>query len=379
MSTKRVHVLFFTSQLGNGGAEKHLVRVANHLDRSRFRVSVAVARGGGSYEPELAGDIGFHVLNAPRMIRARGPLRDLMGHLSPDVVCGVMSHAIVVAILACAGQSRRPAIVGSVQDAIRLRQDVNRWRRLRGRLLRATLPHLYPRADHIVTLAQGVRRDLLKLVPQIEGRVSVIPNAGLNDADAEVGPPESRPSGPVLVASGRLAEQKGFSYLLDALRILRERIPATLWLLGEGPLRGQLQEQAERLGIADAVRFLGFRADPHAFVRAADVFVLSSIYESFGNVIVEAMAVGTPVVAANCPYGPAEIIHDGVNGVLVPPRDPAALADAVQRLLDEPALRARVGEAGRARARDFAASVIAEQYGALFERVHAGRGVPASV
>ncbi|HEX2210102.1 MAG TPA: glycosyltransferase [Longimicrobium sp.] len=371
--SERVHVLFFSTELGRGGAEKHLVRVANHLDRGAFRVSVAPTRGGGTFEAELRDDIGLHALGTRRMILARKPLRALVERIRPDVVCGVMDHANVVAVLACAGLRGGPAVVGSVQDAIRLRYQVDRSHRLRERALLAALPFVYPRADHIVTLSEGVRRDLLQIAPRIAGRVSVIPNAGLDGETAEAGPAEPRPDGPVIVASGRMTEQKGFGYLLQALRILRERTPATLWLLGEGPLRGELEAQAARLGIADAVRFPGFRADPHAFVRAADVFVLSSVYESFGNVIVEAMAVGTPVVAADCPYGPREIIRDGVDGVLAPPRDPAALAAAVQRLLDDPALRRRLGEAGRVRARDFSAPAIAARYGDLFERVHAAR------
>jgi hypothetical protein len=123
MSTESVNVLFFSSQLGTGGAERHVVRIANHLDRNRFRVAVAVARGGGVYEPELAGDVDLHVLNAPRMIRACKPLRTLVTRLRPDVVCGVMDHANVVSILACSGLPDRPAVVGTVRDPIRRRHQ----------------------------------------------------------------------------------------------------------------------------------------------------------------------------------------------------------------------------------------------------------------
>lgn len=372
LGDKRLHVLFFTSRLGGGGAEKHLVRVANHLDRGRFRVSVASTRGGGSYEGELADDVDFHVLGVQRMLSAPRPLRALIRRLRPDVVCSVMDHANVAAVVACAGRGG-PALVASLQDSVRLRLEIDGRNDLRARLLLASIPLVYPRADHIVALSEGVRRDLLQLVPGVESRSSVIHNAGLDGSGGEAGPPVPRPDGPVLVASGRLTKQKGFPYLLEALRILRQRTPATLWLLGDGELRAELEAQAAALGIADAVRFLGFQADPHAFVRAADVFVLSSVLESFGNVIVEAMAVGTPVVATDCRYGPGEIIHDGQDGLLVPPRDPAAIAAAVQRLLDDDALRQRIAQAGRARARDFDANVIAERYGALFERVHAGR------
>jgi glycosyltransferase involved in cell wall biosynthesis len=125
------------------------------------------------------------------------------------------------------------------------------------------------------------------------------------------------------------------------------------------------------------VSFEGFQANPFAFMRAADVFVLSSEFEGFGNVIVEAMAVGTPVVATDCPYGPEEILDGGRYGCLVPPGDPQALADALARVLADPALRARMSAAGRERARAFSSQAIADEYAALFERV-LPEGAPAA-
>jgi glycosyltransferase involved in cell wall biosynthesis len=254
---------------------------------------------------------------------------------------------------------------------------------MRKRMVLATLPYVYPRADRIVALSGGVAREVESLSRRLRGRVSIIPNAGMDGSVRALAQetPADLPAadGPVVVASGRLTEQKGYPYLLEAMRRVREEIPASLWLLGEGHLRAPLQAQAEELGIAGAVRFLGFRDNPHAVVRAADVFALSSLFEGFGNVIVEAMAVGTPVVSTDCPYGPGEIIRDGVDGLLVPPADPAALAAALLRVLRDPELAGRLREAGLRRAEDFSAHAAAERYGALFEEVAAERraGQPA--
>jgi glycosyltransferase involved in cell wall biosynthesis len=367
-----LHVLFFTASLGGGGAEKHLVRVANHLDRGRFRVSVAVARGGGSYEPELAPDTVFHPFPAGRMSRAVAPLRALVRHARPDVVCSLMDHANCAALAATAGLRGAPPVVACVQVSpdMHLRRNVT-WGK---RALLAAVRGLYPRAGGVVAISEGVRRELLDIVPGVEGRTRVIYNAGVDEQMLAMGAEPFDPppgEGPVVVACGRLTEQKGFADLLDAFAALRRALPARLWIVGEGELRGELEARARSLGIEDHVWFAGFQRNPYRLMGAADVFALSSLYEGFGNVIVEAMAVGLPVVATDCPHGPAEIIRDGETGVLLPPADPAAMAAALERVLRDGALRARLRTAGGRRAGDFAAGPIAAEYGSFLAAVAA--------
>jgi len=367
-----LHVLFFTSSLGGGGAEKHLVRVANHLDRGRFRVSVAVARGGGSYEPELAPDAAFHPFPGGRMSRAVAPLRALVRRARPDVVCSLMDHANCAALAATAAMRGAPPVVACVQvsPAMELRRNLT-WGK---RALLAGVRGLYPRAGGVVAISEGVRRELLDIVPGVEGRTRVIYNAGVDEEVRALGAEPFDPppgEGPVVVACGRLTEQKGFADLLDAFAALRRALPARLWIVGEGELRGELEARARRLGIADHVWFAGFQRNPYRVMAAADVFALSSLWEGFGNVIVEAMAVGLPVVATDCPHGPAEIIRDGETGVLVPPADPAAMAAALERVLRDEALRGRLRAAGGRRAADFAAGPIAAEYGRFLASVAA--------
>ncbi|HSU17092.1 glycosyltransferase [Longimicrobium sp.] len=371
---ERLHVLFFTASLGGGGAEKHLVRVANHLDRGRFRVSVAVARGGGSYESELAPDVAFHPLPGGRMARAPLALRRLVRRLRPDLVCSFMDHANCVALASTAGLRGAPPVVAGVQvsPAMEFLRDPD-WRR---RALLRAIRALYPRAAGVVAISRGVEDEVARVVPRVAPRIRVIYNAGVDDEVMRLAAEPFEPppgEGPVVLACGRLTEQKGFSTLLDAFALLRRTVPAArLWLVGEGELRGELTAQAAALGIADAVWMPGFRANPYQLMRAADVFALSSLWEGFGNVIVEAMAVGTPVVATDCPHGPAEIIRDGKSGLLIPPSDAGALAGALARVLGDGALAGRLREAGRARANDFAAPAIAAGYGRFFQAVAHG-------
>jgi glycosyltransferase involved in cell wall biosynthesis len=173
---------------------------------------------------------------------------------------------------------------------------------------------------------------------------------------------------PLALALGRLHKNKAFDVLLAALA----RVPRLhLWLAGEGELRDALESQAASLGIADRVRFLGWREDAAALLAAADFVVCPSRQEPLGNVVIEAWAAGIPVVAA-ASAGPRELIEDGRSGLLVPVEDDAALATAMTRLVTEPDLRARLAEAGRAayeaefteaqvvaRYRDFLAKVAA--------------------
>jgi glycosyltransferase involved in cell wall biosynthesis len=164
----------------------------------------------------------------------------------------------------------------------------------------------------------------------------------------------------VFVTAGRLVGHKDHPTMLRALALHRQHTPARLLVLGTGDMLESLQALARDLGVADAVDFLGFRANPLPYFRRADAFLLTSLSEGFGNVLVEAMACGTPVISTDCPHGPREILDNGRFGKLIPLREPVALAAAMGRL---PELRARCPEAKlRAHARTFTYAACAARY-----------------
>lgn len=176
----------------------------------------------------------------------------------------------------------------------------------------------------------------------------------------------------VLLALGRLHEAKAFDVLLDAMAI--ERRPV-LWLAGEGPRRAALEGRARGLGLAGRVRFLGWRSDRAALFGAADICVFPSRYEPFDTVTLEAWAYRRPLVAA-ASAGPAGIVRDGVDGLLVPVDDAPALAAAIKRLIDEPELAARLVAAGwRRYAAEFTEAACVERYVELFRRLLAARAL----
>ena len=159
--------------------------------------------------------------------------------------------------------------------------------------------------------------------------------------------------------------------MFAAMQAVTTKPAPLLRILGTGEDEEDLKQLVETKGLADRVEFLGFRDDALAHMRAADLFVLSSRWEGFANVIVEAMAMGTAVVATDCPHGPAEIITDGLNGRLVPVRNPKALARVIDEVLADPKSRADMAAAGVVRAEDFGVSAIAGKYATSFRNFSA--------
>lgn len=373
---ERLRVLFFSASLGGGGAEKNLVRVINRMDRERFEPALAVAIPGGEYEPELAADVAISALkrgrprfSLPRVLGSAWPLRRVVRDWRPDVLCAVQDHAAVAAAMSMSGLSSRPRLVANIQNtpSVRLR----RGRRPGQRLLWALAQRLYARIDRFAAASRGVADDLEASIPAARGRVEVISNA-IDDRAAELAAerlPEERPAERLVVACGRLTEQKGFSHLVRAFAEVARRIPAQLWILGEGPERRSLEQLARTLGVGDRVRLLGFRQNPFCYFAAADLFASSSLWEGFQLVLMEAAACGAPIVASDCPHGPAELLDGGRCGILVPPADSAALAAAMTAVLSDADLAAELAAKGRQRAAAYTAGQAAEGFGELFTRL----------
>jgi glycosyltransferase involved in cell wall biosynthesis len=369
-------VLFYTIALSGGGAESHALRVMNHLDRSRYQPELAVSRRGGNYEKFLRDDVPIHGLGIDRIPSSTGrvavsgvALRRLLSRDRYDVLCSLLELPNLVGILATRGLANAPRVLPCVQIPPTIEFERTRWGR---DFMLPALRRAYPHADRVVALSHGVKSDLVRMQPQLEGRVEVVHNACVDArvrAAAKLAIDEPLPKGPLLVACGRLTYQKGLPHLIEAMTKVRERHPAELWILGEGPDRAQLEALIRERGLTESVRLLGFRDSPQRYMARASLFVLSSLYEGFGNVVAEAMASGAAVVSTDCPYGPSEILVHEESGLLVPVADASALAGAIVRMLDDEAFRARIAEAGRARAELFDAQRIADAYADLFDRV----------
>ncbi len=223
---------------------------------------------------------------------------------------------------------------------------------------------LYPRAARVVAVSKGVRAALVTEVGLEPERCVTIPNtidvAAIDQALASSAPPRL-PADSFLVAVGRLVPQKGFDLLIDAYRSLPGTAPP-LVILGEGPERPALEAQVRRLGLEGRIVLPGVVDNPYAYLARAVCFVLSSRHEGWPLVLMEAMACRCPVVAFDCPYGPAEILEPGESGILVPPMDVEALAAALARVIGDPALRARLAQGGRSRVEALGVERVAESW-----------------
>lgn len=227
----------------------------------------------------------------------------------------------------------------------------------------------FARADMFVGCTPDIARHIREAGIAEDRVTSVATFAGLDEDPAiDRAACDTPEEVPLILCLARLHPKKGLDTLLDALV---ELPGAWLWIAGDGPLQGELMAQAERLGLTDRVRFLGWRTDRGALLRTADLLAVPSRYEPFGTVMVEAWQTGTPLVAAAA-QGPAATVEDGENGLLVPIDDVSALAAALRRVIDDPALRARLVAGGRQtyEAR-FTRAAVVSAWRAAYERAMA--------
>jgi glycosyltransferase involved in cell wall biosynthesis len=230
-------------------------------------------------------------------------------------------------------------------------------RRTPSLLERSLIWYLLRRPSIILVPSKGVKDDLIKNFRASEKKVVVIYNGidikTVNDMAEETLNINDDFNGHTIVTACRLNAQKDFVTLLRAFKEVRDKIESRLIIVGDGELREEIIAQSRHLGIERDILITGFQRNPFPFIKRADVFVLSSFFEGFGNVIIEAMALQVPVIASNCPSGPAEIIQNGVNGFLVPVNDHYRMAKTILMLLQDERLRKEIAAKGKERAGHF--------------------------
>jgi len=325
--------------LRGGGAEGAMVRLANELAGRGHTVEVVVMQAEGPWKAELTPAVRIVNLDRSRVIAALFPLRRYLKGRGGVFVAN-MTHLNVVSMTASLFLARRP-LMFVVEHNDRQRQLDGISRPLRW-LFTRLLSVMYRQAHAVLAVSRDLAADIDRILHFKPGSTQVLPNGlDLEAVEAQASQPVAPGDlaelpRPLLLAIGRLVEQKGFSLLLDAAAVVLQKQAATLVILGEGPLRSELALKARQLGIAHAVYFPGFLSNPFPLLKHADLFVLSSLYEGFGIVVLEAMACGTPVVASDCHWGPAELLGDGEAGRLVPTGDAAALAQGILEMLAAP-------------------------------------------
>ncbi|WP_084961074.1 glycosyltransferase [Thermoactinospora rubra] len=231
----------------------------------------------------------------------------------------------------------------------------------------------YGKLDAVTVLTRTSQEEYRRALPGLP--VMLIPNA-VQGGGAMLSTQEH----PVVVAAGRLVSQKGFDLLIPAFgQVVRRHPDWRLRIFGTGPRGDRLQALIDELGLGEHVRLMGRTAAMDRELARASVFVLSSRFEGLPMVMIEAMSHALPVVAFDCPTGPADVLTDGEDGVLVPPQDVDALAAALDRLLADRDLRVRMGAAAAVTARAYSPEVVMPMWEELFERLLEGRASRGSV
>jgi glycosyltransferase involved in cell wall biosynthesis len=365
-------VLLLINNMGGGGAERVVATVANYLHRTLKWTVTILTLEDGPVQYELAPGIEVRSLHGAHLTAG---LRSLFGvplltielawflrRHPVDSVMGFLVRSNLILVLSRWLGNRRPIIISERCATDTLYPGDT----LKSRMMRVLISALYPFADRIVAISNGVKDALMRL--GVDGaRVRVVYNPqNLAQITSAVGAiPLNRPLGrPVrIVAAGRLTDQKDYPTLFRAVRQLcDEGVDARLIVFGEGPDARKLESLARKLELQTRIEWRGWVASPHVPMAQCDVFVLTSRWEGFGNVIVEAMACGLPVVCTDCQSGPREILADGEYGLLVPVGDSAAVAAAIRRLINDPQLRASLRTRGLERAREFDVDRVAHQY-----------------
>lgn len=362
MSRNPIHrdaprIALLLDTLGNNGASIMLWRLAVGMMQRGVGVDLLSRHVTDSYRSNPSGS----AVNGPRFIGLRSThalwsVPSLVSYLRRERPAAVLvsdklrTNLALLRARRLAGVSTRLGLRASIHLSRELQLCSAAKRRSRLQRIR----RVYPEFDPLITVSHGVADDLASIAGVDRERIQVLPNPVitrefLQQAEEPLSDPWFAPGAPpVILGVGRLEQQKDFPTLLRAFALLRRQGPCRLLILGEGSRRGELQALAQHLGVGADCRLPGHSPNPYPFMAQASVFVVSSAWEGIVNVLTEALALGTPAVATDCPSGPREILCNGELGPLVPVGDDAALADAIQATLEQPpdAALLRAGVAG---------------------------------
>lgn len=350
-------IAFHFPRLSSGGVEKMRIILARELLARGHEVHFVLCQVVGEYLSQVPPGVKIVDLQASRTLRSFLPLRAYLDREAPDALISSLGPQNVVAILAGCFSKAKTKIFVTQHNA--LRHQSRSGQSLQQQLIPFLYRFLLPKADGVIAVSEGLADEVAEVARFDRGKIFVAYNPACPADPPQAGVHEPVLQRPYIISVGRLVEQKGYPDLLEAYaKLCRSNDRFDLVVLGVGPLMEELTTLAASLGVADRVHFLGFRKDPSSYLAAASLFVMASRYEGFGNVLVEALAAGVPVVSTNCDFGPSEILSGGKFGTLVEVGDVDGIERAMQAMLDCP----MPAETLRLRAMDFAPDAVTDRY-----------------
>lgn len=336
MPSKTISILL--PDLRGGGAERMHVLLEREFTAKGYMVNFVLMRKTGELLQELVPEAMVHDLKTAKLRTLLMPLIRFLKAERPDALLVAMWPLTTIAIWAVKLSRVPTRIVISDHNPMSIKPEA---KGIFGTFpMRLTMQISYPFADAVVCVSNGVGEDIAKLARMSTDNLNVIYNPAArgelpeNQLSDETISPWLKADHRVITV-GSFKKQKNHSLLINCFAEVVKSKNATLLILGEGRLRPELEKLIKQLGLEQKILMPGFTQDPYPYYLAADLFVLSSEYEGFGNVIVEAMECGLPIVSTDCQSGPREILEDGKYGKLVPVGDTNALASAMLTSLDE--------------------------------------------
>lgn len=333
----RPDISIYTNRLAGGGAERIIVTLLHEFVSRNLKVDLVLNQSSGYFISQLPPEV--RLIDLDVLLPLREAIPKLIKYLReerPKAMLTTMHPYIEAALIAKKLSFTSTRLIIREANTLSLNapktQDKARWSPFLAKFL-------YPWADEIIAISEGVAEDLVKVAQISNKRIQVIYNPAITPnlkrmAQISLDHPWfSHGEPPVILGVGRLEPQKDFATLIKAFALVSLKQPCRLVLLGQGSQHENLQELAIELGVDNKIAMLGFQENPYQYMARAAVFVLPSAWEGFGNVVAEALALGTPVVCTNCQSGPAEIINQGKYGWLVPVGDDRTMANAILEVL----------------------------------------------
>jgi len=356
-------IALFLPTLTPGGIERCMLNLASGFIQQGVNVDLIVADYRGDFISKIPDDTAVVDLGVDRVLKSILPLREYLTNTEPDVLLVGHTHANIAAVIAGKMSRTETTVAIGVHNTHSLSASTSQ--NTKSKIKQQLYRQLYVQADQVIAVSNGAKKYTVNHTPLTESDISVIYNPVVTkelyaEASQSV---EHRwindDSIQVILGAGRLVDQKDFETLLRAFgKVIEKNSQARLLIAGAGPKEQELENLQSELGIRDQVELVGYLDNLSAYMNAADLFVLSSESEGFGIVLVEAMAVGTPVVSTDCPHGPSEILKNGEYGQLVDVGDEEAMASSIRYVLSNKYKPKRVEE----RAKEFTVSKIANKY-----------------
>ncbi|QFT90671.1 N-acetylgalactosamine-N,N'-diacetylbacillosaminyl-diphospho-undecaprenol 4-alpha-N-acetylgalactosaminyltransferase [Bacillus sp. THAF10] len=336
---EKMRIAFILANLRGGGVERMTLNLSEEFVHRGYEVDLLVAEAEGEYKDLVPAGVNLIDLKKPRLISCIPDIRKYMSEQKPDAFISAKDYINLTVIFAKLLARSKTNLIVSTRVNISRQLEVLNSRNFK--VVAKLVKHFYRFADHVVGVSKGVADDLYKITGIDRKKIHVVYNPVVTEgllakAEEEVEHPWFHEEVPVVVTVGRFDKAKDYPTLLNAFRVLQDSKKARLMLVGDGPERSHLESLVEEYKLQDVVDFIGFQSNPYPFMKKADLFVLSSAYEGFGNVVAEALAVGTPVVSTDCPSGPGEILDRGKYGTLVRVGDYIGLSKAIKETLENP-------------------------------------------